>query len=72
VRFLLGFARFWYEFIVGDDWRIAAEVVLILALGAGLVEADVVRGEWLAPILAAAILVIVFGRLVGGTLVKRR
>jgi hypothetical protein len=72
VRFLLGFGRFWYEFIVGDDWRIAAEVVLILALGAGLVEADVVRGEWHAPILAAAILVIVFGWLVGGTLVKRR
>ena len=72
MRFLVGFGRFWYEFIVGDDWRIAAEVVLILGLGAGLVEADVVRSEWLAPILAAAILAIVFGRLVGGTLVRRR
>jgi hypothetical protein len=72
MRLIRGFGRFWYEFIVGDDWRIAAEVVVILGLGAGLVEADVVRSEWLASVLAAAILVIVFGRLVGGTLLKRR
>jgi hypothetical protein len=31
------FARFWWDFIVGDDWRIAAGVVAVLALGALLV-----------------------------------
>jgi hypothetical protein len=24
------FGRFWYDFIVGDDWRIAASVVLLV------------------------------------------
>ena len=38
MRYLVGFGRFWYEFIVGDDWRIAAGVTLVLAVGA-LVEA---------------------------------
>ena len=32
-----GFARFWWDFIVGDDWRIAAGVVVVLAAGALLV-----------------------------------
>ncbi len=28
------FGRFWYDFIVGDDWRIAASVVVLVALTA--------------------------------------
>ena len=34
MRYLAAFFRFWYEFIVGDDWRIAAGVVAVLAIGA--------------------------------------
>jgi hypothetical protein len=30
--FIAGFGRFWYDFIVGDDWRIAAAVVAALIL----------------------------------------
>ena len=37
MRFVKGFARFWWDFIVGDDWRIAAGVVAVLAAGAVLV-----------------------------------
>ena len=37
--FVRGFARFWYDFIVGDDWRIATGVVVVLAAGALLVSA---------------------------------
>jgi len=33
MRYLAAFFRFWYEFIVGDDWRIAAGVVGVLAIG---------------------------------------
>lgn len=29
---VLGFLRFWYDFVVGDDWRVAAAVVAALAL----------------------------------------
>jgi hypothetical protein len=32
MRWLRQFGHFWYDFIVGDDWRIAASVVLLLAL----------------------------------------
>jgi hypothetical protein len=57
MRFLVGFGRFWYEFIVGDDWRIAAGVTLVLAVGA-LVEAAGLGGPWLPPVLAVAFAVV--------------
>ena len=33
------FGAFWYDFIIGDDWRIAAGVVAALAITYGLAEA---------------------------------
>ncbi len=35
LRRLRGFGRFWYDFIVGDDWRLALTVAV--ALGATVV-----------------------------------
>ncbi|MGV9347387.1 hypothetical protein ACWDSD_21700 [Streptomyces spiralis] len=32
MKLLKSFGRFWYDFIVGDDWKIAVAVVLALAL----------------------------------------
>jgi hypothetical protein len=32
--FIRGFGQFWYDFIIGDDWKIAVAVALTLALGA--------------------------------------
>ena len=57
MRFLVGFGRFWYEFIVGDDWRIAAGVTLVLAVGAA-VEAAGLGGAWLPPALAVGFAVV--------------
>jgi hypothetical protein len=34
MRFIRGFGQFWYDFLVGDDWKIAAAVVATLILGA--------------------------------------
>ena len=34
MSWLRSFGRFWYEFIVGDDWRIAAGVTVVLVAGA--------------------------------------
>lgn len=31
MSFLRRFGRFWYDFIVGDDWRIAASVLALCA-----------------------------------------
>ena len=37
-RWLRSFGAFWYDFVIGDDWRGAAVVVLALALTALLVH----------------------------------
>jgi hypothetical protein len=66
MRYLVGFGRFWYEFIVGDDWRIAAGVALVLALGA-VVEAAGLGGEWLPPTLAVGLVVVFAAPLIAGT-----
>ena len=38
-----GFVAFWVDFIVGEDWRIAAGVALLLLGSAGLVHGELVR-----------------------------
>jgi len=37
VKYLKAFGRFWYEFIVGDDPKIAIAIVIALALTVGAV-----------------------------------
>jgi hypothetical protein len=34
MRFVKAFGRFWWDFVVGDEWRIAAGVVVVLGAGA--------------------------------------
>jgi hypothetical protein len=45
----VGFGRFWYRFIVGDDWTVAAAVTFGLLLTA-LLNAAAVAAWWLVPI----------------------
>jgi len=59
MRYVIGFARFWYEFIVGDDWRVALGVAAGLALTAVLTQ-DGVAAWWLLPV---AVAVTLFGSL---------
>jgi hypothetical protein len=66
MRFLRGFGRFWFDFIVGDDWRIALGVVLVLGAGALVVATDAVGAELLMPLLAAAIVAVVGASIVLG------
>ncbi|MGH8888197.1 MAG: hypothetical protein ACRDV3_00365 [Acidothermaceae bacterium] len=42
------FGAFWYDFVVGDDWRIALGVVLALAATYGLARAHI-PAWWLLP-----------------------
>jgi hypothetical protein len=49
------FLAFWYDFIVGDDWRVAVGVVLALALTAGLAHSGV-NAWWLLPVAVAVLL----------------
>jgi len=34
MRYVVAFVRFWWDFVVGDDWKIAAGVALVLTVGA--------------------------------------
>ncbi len=54
-RSLRGFAAFWWDFIVGDDWRIAAGVIVALGLTAALAMTTVPTW-WLMPIAVALLL----------------
>jgi hypothetical protein len=47
------FFRFWYDFIVGDDWTIAAGVVIALALTALLAHNGMESAWWLLPLAVA-------------------
>ncbi len=49
------FAAFWYDFVVGDDWLIAAGVVLALALTYGLSRTSV-PAWWLLPLFLVLLL----------------
>ena len=56
LRVLKGFARFWYDFVIGDDWRGAAAVVLALAVTALLVHGAGLNAWWLLPVCVIAAL----------------
>ena len=55
LRFLRGFGRFWYDFVIGDDPKIAVAVATVLALGAVLVAAGV-TGSGVVLLVAALLL----------------
>ena len=40
MRFLRSFGQFWYDFIIGDDWKIAVSVVLALGVVVAALSAD--------------------------------
>lgn len=47
---IAAFGRFWWDFVVGDDWVAAAGVVL------GLLLTAVLGGWWVLPIAVAIVL----------------
>jgi hypothetical protein len=55
VRYLRSFARFWWDFIVGDDWGVAAGIALALGLTSLLTHSDV-NAWWLLPLAIALVL----------------
>jgi hypothetical protein len=55
MRRLRAFGQFWWDFVVGDDWRAAAGIVLAIAGTAALVAGGL-DAWWLMPASVAAIL----------------
>jgi hypothetical protein len=56
MRHVRAFGRFWWDFVVGDDWRVAAGVAAALGLSALLVHEANVDAWWLVPAAVALVL----------------
>ena len=54
-RYIRGFGRFWYDFIVGDDWRIAAGIAVAIAVTA-LIADQGIAAWWVMPVAVVALL----------------
>jgi hypothetical protein len=55
LSWIAAFGRFWYQFIVGDDWTMAAAVLLSLVITAILNTARI-PSWWLVPLVVVAML----------------
>jgi hypothetical protein len=55
---LRGFGRFWWDFVVGDDWKIAAGVLLTLLVGGALAASAATGADWLAPVIGGIALLV--------------
>jgi hypothetical protein len=55
MRHLQSFAAFWWDFVVGDDWRVAAGVAVALGLTAALSDFGW-RAWWFLPLAVALLL----------------
>jgi hypothetical protein len=55
MRYLRSFAHFWYDFVVGDDWRMAAAAVVILAV-AWFAAHHGFNPWWFAPLAVVAVI----------------
>jgi len=55
VRRIKAFGAFWYDFVIGDDWLVAAGVVIALALTYA-VSQTTVPAWWLLPLALAVLL----------------
>jgi hypothetical protein len=49
------FFAFWYDFVVGDDWRIAVGVAVALAVTYGISRTSV-PAWWVLPVAVAGLL----------------
>jgi hypothetical protein len=55
MNWLKRFGAFWYDFVIGDDWRVAAGVVVALGVTTGLHHASV-PAWWVVPAAVALLL----------------
>ena len=56
MRRIKSFAYFWYDFVIGDDWTMAAGVIVALGVTALLAHNNVVAW-WLMPFATGSVLV---------------
>jgi hypothetical protein len=52
---LRAFAQFWYDFVVGDDWRVAVGVVVALGATYGVSRTSI-PAWWILPAVVVVLL----------------
>jgi hypothetical protein len=68
---VIRFARFWWDFVVGDDWRIAAGIAV--AIGAvALLHREDVASWWVLPAAVPLLLYVSLLRAARGSGERRR
>lgn len=55
MRYVVGFGRFWWNFVVGDDWTAAAGIVVGIGATAALAASDIVVW-WVMPLAVVIVL----------------
>jgi len=55
MRFVKGFGQFWYDFIIGDDWKIAFAIGLVIAIGAVIASVSAADAGWIARTMGVAL-----------------
>jgi hypothetical protein len=50
------FGAFWYDFIIGDDWRVALGVVLAFAGTWVVTRSTTIAAWWIVPAVVAVVL----------------
>jgi hypothetical protein len=63
IRRARAFLAFWYDFVVGDDWLVAAGVLIALALTYAL-SRTTVPAWWLMPTAVAVLLPVSLRRMI--------
>lgn len=64
MRHVRSFGRFWWEFVIGDDWLVAALVAIAIGVTAALAHSGV-NAWWLMPLAVPLVLLASLRRAVG-------
>jgi hypothetical protein len=59
MRFLKAFAEFWYDFLIGDDWKIPVAVLIALGVVVALLRAEVL-GDHALTVVGAVLVMTAF------------
>ena len=65
LRRLKAFGAFWYDFIIGDDWRVAAAVIAAF-LVTWAVSTTSVSAWWITPVFVFILIPVTLWRTVSG------
>jgi hypothetical protein len=57
MKYVVAFGRFWWDFVVGDDWLTAVGLVVALGVTAAVAHDDV-TAWWLLPVAVIGLLAI--------------